>query len=159
MKHILLFILLLSLSSLASAQKGFSTIEERMTGKEFTEAGLDKLSASELAALNEWLRSHSVATMENAQQPTGDMRGFEVQAMKNMDDSSIVSRIEGPFSGWDGDTVFKLENGMVWKQKESGKFYVSEVQNPSVTIDRGLMRAWYLKVEGYNKEVRVERIQ
>jgi len=28
----------------------------------------------------------------------------------------IESRIEGDFEGWDGDTVFRLQNGQIWQQ-------------------------------------------
>ena len=38
----------------ASAQE-FSSLEERMSAKEFKEAGLDKLTPEELARLNAWL--------------------------------------------------------------------------------------------------------
>ncbi len=143
----------------AVAQQGFSTIEERMTGKEFTAAGLDKLSDEELAALNDWLRSHSVATLENRNQEYSDTRGFETQAMADLDDDDVVSRIKGEFSGWTGETVFELENGMIWKQVETGTFYVPPRNDAVAVIDKGVFNSWRLKIEGYNKTIRVERIQ
>lgn len=141
------------------AQNSFSTLEEQMTGKEFVSAGLDKLSAEELAALNEWLRTHSVATLETATEPLSDQRGFENQTIAEMGKEDVVSTIVGPFSGWDGETIFKLENGMIWKQSEADRFAIPEVQNPPVIIERGLLKSWKLSVEGYNKSVRVRRIQ
>ena len=60
---VLFCLLLCGISVLA--QERFSSVEERMTGKEFKASGLDKLSDEELAALNSWLRDHSVATLEN----------------------------------------------------------------------------------------------
>ncbi len=141
------------------AQEAFSSVEERMTGQEFMEAGLDKLTDAELAALNQWLRAHSVATLENATRPQSDYRGFENQALGEMDDSTIVSRLMGTFTGWDGDTVFRLENGMVWVQDEKETFRVEPTENPRVTIEQGMFRSWRLQVEGYNTSVRVARIQ
>lgn len=153
------------------AQERFSSVEERMTGKEFMEAGLDKLTDEELAALNRWLRDHSVATLESARPNTsaaagrstaaptgmpGDERGFEGAAT---DRSTIVSRLVGEFDGWDGETIFELENGMVWKQDETDKFFTRSMANPEVTIKSGLFNSWRLSVEGYNKSVKVERIQ
>lgn len=149
----------LALSTTALAQQGFSTIEERMTGKEFTAAGLDKLSNEELAALNDWLRSHSVATLDNENQDYSDTRGFETQAMAGLDDTDVVSTIKGAFSGWTGDTIFELENGMVWKQVETGTFYIPPREGAVAIIDKGLFNSWRLKVEGYNKTVRVERVE
>lgn len=85
------------------ADQPFSSLEERMTAREFREAGLDKLSPEELAALNRWIRERSLAEGEavelRRQQagPAGDRRGFD-----DGDRSTIRSRIKGPFTGWTG---------------------------------------------------------
>ena len=153
--------LVLALSSMAAAiaQQGFSTIEERMTGREFTEAGLDKLSDEELATLNQWLRSHSVATLDNVNQEYSDTRGFETQAMAALDDGDVVSPIKGEFRGWTGDTVFELENGMIWQQAEGGTFNIPPTNGAVAVIDKGVFNAWRLKIDGYNQTVRVKRHQ
>src|SRR5690625_5867296 len=52
---------LASFASLATGQDSFSSLEERMTGKEFKQAGLHKLSEDELAALNAWIQARSLA--------------------------------------------------------------------------------------------------
>ncbi|NIM71482.1 MAG: hypothetical protein GTN86_12795 [Xanthomonadales bacterium] len=160
MNRFLLACLLGICSMAAFGQQAFSTIEERMTGKEFMDSGLDKLTEAELAALNNWLRAHSVATLDAAAQPRQDIRGFENVAIGEMDESTIVSRILGTFEGWDGETVFRLENGMVWVQADdNASFHVADMENPVVTIEKGFFRTWRLSVEGYNSSVRVERIQ
>lgn len=158
MKTFCLCLLLLS-SAGAYAQDSFSSLEEQMTGKEFTAAGLDKLSGAELAALNDWLRAHSVGTLTVSRRPQQDMRGFENNVLESVDDSDIVSRLVGPFDGWDGNTVFTLENGQIWKQADSSTLNVPEIENPQVRIEQGVFNAWKLSVEGYGKRVRVERIQ
>lgn len=173
MKKLLLIVFMALAFSTAQAQSGFSTLEEKMTGKEFMAAGLDKLSEEELAALNDWLRAHSVATLGAARQPVadprgfegdqpdsvGDQRGFENQTIKEIGENDVVSKIRGPFKGWDGETVFELENGMIWKQTEGSTFSIAEVDNPTVIIERGVFNVWRLRVEGYNKNVKVKRIQ
>lgn len=168
----LLALALLLASSTLAAQQGFSTIEERMTGKEFVAAGLDNLSPEQLASLNEWLRSHSVATLDNANatsqafagpgsggQGSTDQRGFENQSSKDISDKDIVSVIKGEFSGWSGDTVFELENGMVWEQVETGTFNMPARTGAVAIIDKGLLSSWRLSIEGYNKTIRVKRIE
>ena len=137
MNKFLLALLTLSLSAALIADEGFSSLEEQMTGTEFSSAGLDKLTPQELEALNGWIRRRSLATLDlapaaaaadSAAAATGDRRGF-----KDDDDekrSTITSRIIGRFDGWDGQTVFKLENGMIWEQADKDKFYVKEIQNP-----------------------------
>ena len=174
MKKILIAIGLTLASFSCFAQEGFSSVEERMTGKEFMETGLSKLSEQELAALNQWLRAHSVATLGEAvvtgspnipgtasagsisSAPVTDRRGLEG---KDVDRTHIESQLVGEFTGWDGETVFKLANGMVWKQDETDKYFTKTLVNPMVTIKPGLWSAWRLSVEGYNKSVQVKRIQ
>jgi hypothetical protein len=175
MKKLLLFTLMFSFHLAAQAQEAFSTLEERMSGKEFKETGLSKLTDAELATLNEWLRSHSVATLENAAArpasaataasyagETTDTRGFENQPKMNDDgiDDTIHSNIAGTFTGWSGtDTEFILANGMVWKQVEGDTFNVKATENAEITIKKTMMGAWRLSMVGYNNTVRVKRIQ
>ena len=160
MNRLLILISFVLFAASALAQRDFSSLEEQMTGKEFTAAGLQKLSASELQALNAWLRAHSVGTLEVARVPQGgDSRGFEDTAMASMDGSDIIAHIVGPFSGWDGNTIFKLDNGMVWKQTEERTFYLPTVENPQVRIEKGMFGVWKLSVEGYNRATKVERIE
>jgi len=157
------------LSTTAAAQQGFSSIEERMTGKEFTAAGLEKLTPEQLQSLNNWLRAHSVATLENANTSavsqggavgaSTDARGFENQAAGDISDEDIVSAIKGEFSGWTGKTVFELENGMVWQQDEAGTFYMPATTGAVAVIDKGVLNTWNLNIEGYNRTVRVTRVK
>jgi len=139
-----------------------------MTGKEFSAAGLDKLSPAELSSLNDWIRRHSVATLDTpkaaaagtatAAAAQGDQRGFKSESDDD-DRTPIKSRLVGDFEGWDGQTTFKLENGMVWVQSDKDKFYMKEVKNPEVVIEPGMFGSWHLHVEGHDEKCRVERIQ
>lgn len=157
------------------ADEGFSSLEEQMTRQDFKAAGLDKLTPQELESLNGWIRRRSLATLdapvplaaagastaaENppaaADSQVADRRGFKGDDEER---TPISSRIVGRFSGWDGQTVFKLENGMIWAQADKDKFYIKEVENPTVVIDPGMFGSWRLSVEGHDKECRVERIQ
>lgn len=177
MKKLLFTTLLLSFHLVVQAQEAFSTLEERMSGKEFKQTGLSKLTDTELSELNEWVRSHSVATLENASarpaaatamasvsyaDETADTRGFENQPKTNDDgyNDTIHSNIVGTFTGWVGnDNEFTLANGMIWKQVEGDTFNVKARVNPEVTIKRTMLGAWRLSMVGYNNTVRVKRIQ
>lgn len=176
MKKLLLFTLILSIHSAAHSQEAFSTLEERMSGKEFKETGLSKLTEEELINLNDWARRHSVATLENAAArpaaaagagatdayATTDPRGFENRSKHKGDgrDNTIHSNIIGTFSGWSGnETMFTLANGMVWQQAEGSTFTVKATENAEITIKKGMLAGWRLSMVGYNKTVRVKRIQ
>lgn len=153
---------LLVFSSLLAAQseQPFSSLEERMTGNEFTRAGLHKLSPEELAALNKWIRERSIAEYEG---PANDGRlpsqPGEAPPVDRMAREEFQSRIVGEFSGWSGNTIFRLENGMVWRQDENDRFRLQPIDSPMVTIKPGLFGAWRLSVEGHNRAVRVERVE
>lgn len=162
-----IFLLACALCSGAAAQQSFSSLEERMTAKEFRDAGLDKLSEEELAALNRWIRMRSLAEGEvpeglarqaessERRQEGEDRRGFN----ESDRDAPIEARIEGRFSGWTGNTQFELDNGMVWRQAEADQFAMPATENPQVTVSPGMFGAWYLSVEGYSRRVRVERVR
>jgi hypothetical protein len=178
---VVLIFLLTSLSLFAA--EGFSSLEEQMSGKEFIATGLNKLSPAELDALNGWIRRHSVATLDTpksvpaaaataaatattasanpttaAAPETKDMRG-----LKSKDDEDyepIVSRLIGSTRGWDGQTVFKLENGMIWAQADKDKHYLGKaVENQEVVIVQSMFGGWKLSFEGYNSKCKVVRIQ
>ena len=162
MNKLLLTLIIFAISTSAFGQQAFSSLEEQMKGQEFKAAGLDKLTPDELAALNQWIRQHSLATLDQARtvtQAKGDQRGFEVKKIKDMPRTEINSRLVGTFKGWDGQTTFTLENGMIWQQADKDKFYVKPVQNPLVTIKPGAFRTWRLSIEGHNSDCRVKRIQ
>lgn len=167
MRLILITLTLLLAGATYAASEGFSSLEEQMTGKEFSAAGLDKLSPTELEALNQWIRRHSLATLATkgdsgavaatTEAAETDRRGLPSDP--GDDDRPITTRLVGKFSGWDGQTVFKLENGMIWVQADRDKFYIKEVQNPAVTITPGMFKSWHLSIDGYDEKCKVRRIQ
>jgi len=164
-KILLAFLSLITSFSLFAAE-GFSSLEEQMTGKEFIGAGLDKLSQDELDTLNSWIRRHSLATLDAPKAGTvarttstnEDRRGLKSEK-EDEDRSTITSNIVGKFRGWDGQTIFKLDNGMIWAQADKDKFYTKEVENPAVIIKPGMFGTWRLHIEGHGSECRVTRIQ
>ncbi|RFF26954.1 MULTISPECIES: hypothetical protein [unclassified Wenzhouxiangella] len=160
----------LAFCAASPAQDTFSTLEERMTGEEYMETGLHKLNEEELAALNEWIRERSLTEEEarelNQRRAAGgddasaaatDRRGLPDS--DDDDERPIKSRIVGTYEGWDGDTVFELENGMVWEQAESGTYHVAPKESPAVEIRPGMFGSWQMIVEGQNRRLKVERIK
>jgi hypothetical protein len=156
MKKLLLFVLAFSFHLTALGTESFSTLEERMTGKDFSKTGLGKLTDGELAALNNWLKLHSVATPENVTKETPDP---ENQVEEKQTGKIIRSIVLGDFEGWDKNTLFKLANGQLWKQAEYQVYYADPTAEVEVEIKQAMMGKWYLSVVGQSREVRVERIQ
>lgn len=93
-----------------------------------------------------------------APSPTSaELAAFGAPPKKAKEPGRIESRIIGEFHGWTGDTIFRLENGQVWKQAGPGYFRI-DLKNPKVVIKK-LLIGYVLLVHGYAKEVFVRRIQ
>jgi len=69
----------------------------------------------------------------------------------------IESRIEGDFEGWDGDTVFRLQNGQIWQQASYAYRY-HYAYAPRVTIIP-VGGGHELVVDGVSQRVRVMRLR
>ena len=67
------------------------------------------------------------------------------------------AEIVGPFSGWNGSTVFTLSNGQVWRQR-SGSNYRHTAEGQAVAVKKNLMGLWTLKVLSSGRTVGVYRI-
>lgn len=73
------------------------------------------------------------------------------------DDDLIESHIEGEFHGWEGDTIFKLDNGQVWQQANYAYKYTYKY-HPSVTIYKSDGR-YEMQVDGMDDKISVKRIK
>jgi len=94
--------------------------------------------------------------------PAEAIDSFGAELISDGDDGrgvdEIQSRIVGDFDGWSGGTIFRLENGQVWRQIDQSRF-VYRVESPVVTISRGAFSSYRLRVEGRNRSVSVRRIE
>jgi len=143
-------------------------IEAEMSAAERAATGLDRLTDEEREALNAWLAMHyaGTASQPSPEPPTNDEDAFGLEDVRERVEEvfqkaapdELVSTIPGNFRGWSGKTVFRLSNGQVWKQASSGRFVVN-LDDPTVTIERGTFGAYYLSVEGYGSRVRVKRLR
>jgi len=70
---------------------------------------------------------------------------------------AIESAITGDVEGWDGETIFKLDNGQIWQQAEYDYTYFYEY-HPDVTIYQ-TSAGCRMKVEGEDETVVVMRIK
>lgn len=165
--HCFLLATLLAIPSLAAAQQA-PPIQEAMTAEEFKAAGLDKLSADELARLNAWLdrrveQQTSAAVAAVAEQAREEGRQEVVEKNRGFfhfgSDDPITAAIVGEFNGFGKNKRYRLDNGQVWEQTDSAQLAGVRRSNPQVTIQPGLMGAWYLRINGYNTRAKVQRIE
>lgn len=156
-----LALLLACMAPIAGAQTAPPAIEKQMTPEEFKAAGLDKLSADELAHLNAWLgRTIEVQTAKVAAS-TKDLIEHQNRGFFDFgSEEPIVSRLVGPFNGFGRGRTYTLENGQVWQQTDDAILAGIRLTNPDVKIRPGMVgNVWYLSVSHYNTRAQVKRIK
>lgn len=136
-------------------------IERDMTPEEFKAAGLDKLSAEELARLNVWLGRKIDTASDEAAALAKDKVEQENRGFFHFgSDEPIVGRIAGEFRGFGRGRTYTLDNGQEWRQIDEASLAGVRMDAPEVKINPSLMgNAWYLSVKGYNTRAKVERVK
>ncbi|BET65518.1 hypothetical protein ASA1KI_04360 [Opitutales bacterium ASA1] len=163
----------------SSAHAAAPSLADVLTAEEFERAGLKKLTPEELAFLSARVLAASepavarvpvevpataAATPAAAPALRGEAAfGQEQKIIEDLHRAQVIpkeirSRILGSFRGWSGKTVFRLENGQVWRQTSGGTFAVS-MTDPVVVVQRGAFGTYFLSVEGYGSRTKVERVE
>ncbi len=148
----LITILLLTLA-LPVAAGDSPDVRELMTPEEFGAAGLGKLSPAEIEALNRWVIRYTAGEAPVMRERSAVVK----EEIKRVDAAVIKTRIVGEFRGWYGDTVFRLENGQIWRQRLSGKWF-HKADSPEVELSKNLMGYWVLRVVSEDRSVGVVRV-
>ena len=136
-----------------------------MTEAEFKVAGLEKLSATELSALEAWLQRKVVQETAVAVEVAKQEGRKEVQlATRGFFDfgseEPIVSTLEGEFRGFGKGRDYTLQNGQVWEQVDNASLAGVRKTNPGVRITPSRVgNNWYLRIEGYNTAASVRRVK
>lgn len=163
LRPLALFLVLGCLCGSVSAQApgGQLPLQQDMTPEEFKAAGLDKLSAEELARLNAWLdRKIGIETDKAAaqakQKVEDDSRGF----FNFGSTEPVVAHIVGEFRGFARGREYTLDNGHVWKQIDEASLVGVRKTNPGVKVTPSLIgNAWYMAIDGYNTRAKVQRVK
>jgi hypothetical protein len=128
-------------------------VRELMSSEDFLAAGLDKLTPKEIDALNDWLVRFTAKDAPELQHENAAVK----EEIKRVEQEGIRSRIVGEFRGWDGDTVFRLENGQVWKQRIRGRWFYRATA-PEVELKKNFLGFWEMRIVEANRAVGVTRI-
>lgn len=166
LRHLMVAVLIACAAPAAFAQQ---TLEQQMTVEEFRAAGLDKLSAEELANLNRWLQGKvqqeaSAAAGQAAEQAREEEReqarleAETASAGRAGSNEVIQSSIAGEFTGFGRGQRYTLENGQVWEQIDAARLDGVNVTSPQVTIRPGAFGGWNMRIDGYNTRARVKRV-
>jgi hypothetical protein len=84
--------------------------------------------------------------------------GLSREVTPSVDLASIESTIPGHFDGWYPKRRVRLANGQVWQVADATTLHY-ELDNPKVTIRRGVLGAYYLNLSIDNRSIRVTRVE
>lgn len=143
-------------------------LQDQMTAEQFRAAGLERLSSSELAALNAWLQgkveqatAQAVAEVreqareEGRQEVIVKNRGFLTFGSSE----PIDAVLPGTFTGFAKGRAYLLDNGQVWEQTDTATLAGVRRTDPKVRITPGVGNVWYLQIEGSNTRAKVKRVK
>ena len=69
--------------------------------------------------------------------------------------AATESRIAGDFTGWEGKSIFTLENGQRWQLATAGRYYTPVVHSPKVKIVPAALGGFWMTIEGVGQRVKV----
>lgn len=149
------------LSCLASAAEPVFT--STLTDEEMGATGIGGLSPAQLARLNalvERYKAGEVAREVDVAVKVAREEGNQEARRRTMRQEKLYveSRIVGDISGWEGGTMFHLENGEIWQQSNQERYYYGRVKNPKVVIKEAGLSGNWMFIEGF-PPLRVRRVQ
>ena len=157
MKRMLTIFLLSTLWN-SQAQGPLLKMEQVMTAGELQETGVATLSTKQKAALDQWLVAYTIRVLSAAGAVKDEPLGRPpVRPSGSGCAPAIESMLSGEFTGWEGETIFKLDNGQIWQQAEYDYTY-SYSYRPDVTIYQ-TAAGCRLKVEDEDETILVRRIK
>jgi len=127
-------LLVVSLGSLPGAEPeppAFPGLQKAMSPEQYEAAGLSKLDPAERAKLDEFIKNYVSVSNEKVATSAVDKA---IKEKKVSEPEVIQSRIVGPFTGYNGRTVFTLENGQRWAQSQYDSAYFPKIDSPPVVI-------------------------
>ena len=120
-----------SLRAAEPENPAFPGLQKAMSPEDYEAAGLQKLDPAERAKLDEFIRNYVAVSNERVATTAVDKA---VKENKVSAPEVIQSRIVGPFTGYNGRTIFTLENGQRWAQSQRDSAYFPKIDSPPVLI-------------------------
>ena len=162
--RILAALLLVAIST-AGAQADDPSVRDLMAPEDFTLSGLDKLSDEELAHLSEWVERYRSGAVDGPPPPPKKPSQMTVteraeyeekkQAEKNFE---MAAKVIPEFTGWYGKTVFRLDNGQTWQQRQAGTLRYSDGES-DVVIKRNFFGRYVLTHTATGRSIGVRRLR
>lgn len=120
----------------------------------------DLASCAAIAEPGARLACYDALTGRAAEAPSAGDFGLPRAQETPEEAPSLSAHIAGPFKEWKKGTRVTLDNGQVWKVMTDSHGYDSTMpDNAEVTITRGFLGAYWMKIHGTNRTLKVKRVQ
>ncbi len=129
-------------------------LKQIVNKSEYQECGLHKLTDAEITKLESVIATIVYALSKSTQQ--NNLLSVPSETFTSTSDI-IESYIDGDFEGWDGDTIFKLDNGQIWQQ-DSYDYTYSYAYHPKVLIVK-ISGRYKMQVDGVKDTIYVRRLK
>ena len=166
----------------------FESLDKAMTADERVKSGIDSLTVQQREFLNSWLKARygEPAQVEASEPDTAivrtpatsvtteaDAQAIETEVERRVaaklaatqtgkdspkGDMPLEARLVGDFKGWTGKTVFRLDNGQVWRQR-SASTYRHKGSDMRVRFEQNWMGGWEMEVLSSGKSVLVKKVR
>ncbi len=155
----LILMVLVSTTAFAADQDNPPNVKSLMTPEDYAESGLDKLTDAEREHLSEWVERYREGAVigPEVHKRQSQMTEEEKVEDKKEREAEIVAKVVPAFRGWTGKTIFRLDNGQVWQQRQDGKM-LYDGSDSAVTITRNMMGKYVLRHADSGRGIGVMRI-
>jgi hypothetical protein len=131
--------------------------EDVMTAQELKDTGVSGLTAAQKKAFEEWLSRYTTTVYNVAVNQGTRESSVKPSEVRSVCAPAVESTLAGDFNGWEGETIFKLDNGQIWEQAEYSYTY-SYSYRPEITIYQ-VSGGCRMKVEDEDETIMVRRIK
>jgi hypothetical protein len=149
MRVITSLLILSAVPGFAWAEERFPGIKKLMTKQEIQATGVERLTATEVKALDDWLVRYTAKKAPGLKVSNEEVRRVFLE--------DVETTIVGPFIGWRGDTLFRLANGEVWQQRY-GRTFKSNLMDPKVVLRRSWAGTFELYIVEEDRAIGVKRV-
>lgn len=154
----IVFVGAIAMSLHVAAQSGFVLKAEAvMTAQELKDTGLSDATPAQRKAFDAWLTRYTQNVFTIATTQSSNGATLKEHSVSSNCSPAIESTLEGDFNGWEGETIFKLDNGQIWEQAEYDYTY-SYSYRPEVTIYQ-VSGGCRMKVADEDETILVRRIK
>jgi hypothetical protein len=146
-------------------QQALDALAERYAtaGAQVTETRVREETKAEVAKVREETKVEVAKAREEAKVQADTAVKKHTEATVGLEDKLaskvISSRIQGTFKGWNGRTLFTLENGQQWVQTDpSDSFWLPPQPGPEVELRHSGIGGWKMFLMPDGRWVRVRRV-